>query len=289
MFRAWPFGGSCMNSYFTVTIYECSISCLLIFQRERELLSGFCSAKCWTFLCFISALYRWGTFRCRRPHQQLTINVWAGTVGDCLVGPHVLSHRLTGSHYRDFLLHDLPKLLEDVPLAVRARMWYMRDGASAHFSRAVRDVPSNTYHNRWIGREGLTACPPRSPDFNPLHIYLWRHLKALVYAAPVDNQDALHHRNVDACQTIRNYPGISERMWRSVNRRVEECTESHEGHFQHLQMYPFSCNSQIKYFRTHLHTNMFSCFGMWNSCQSLSATFGYILYIYSIYTFTFFA
>jgi hypothetical protein len=43
-------------------------------------------------------------------------------------------------HYRDFLLHDPPKLLEDVPLAARARMWYMHDGAPAHFNRAVRDV-----------------------------------------------------------------------------------------------------------------------------------------------------
>jgi hypothetical protein len=27
-----------------------------------------------------------------------------------------------------------------------------------------------------------------------------------MYAAPVDNEDALHHRLVDACQTICNYP-----------------------------------------------------------------------------------
>jgi hypothetical protein len=30
----------------------------------------------------------------------------------------------------------------------------------------------------------------------------------LVYAAPVDNEEALHHRIVDACQTICNYPGF---------------------------------------------------------------------------------
>jgi hypothetical protein len=53
------------------------------------------------------------------------------------MGPHALPHRLTGSHYRVFLLHDPPKLL-----ILRARMWYMRDGASAYFSRAVRDVLS---------------------------------------------------------------------------------------------------------------------------------------------------
>jgi hypothetical protein len=44
--------------------------------------------------------------------------------------------------------------------------------------------------------------------------------KTLVYAAPVDNEEALHHRTVDACQTIRNCPGIFERMLRSMIRRV---------------------------------------------------------------------
>jgi hypothetical protein len=115
---------------------------------------------------------------------------------DCwwLVGrPACFAHRFTGNHYREFLLHDLPKLLEDVPLAVRARMWYMHDGAPAHFSCAEWDVLNNTYHGRWIGRGGPTAWPPRSPDLNLRDFYLWGQLKSLVYAAPVDNEDALHH------------------------------------------------------------------------------------------------
>jgi hypothetical protein len=103
-----------------------------------------------------------------RLQQQFSINMWAGVVGDWLVGQHVSPHRLAGNHYRDLLLHDLPKLLEDVPLAVRARMWYMHDGVPAHFSLAVRDVLNRTYHNRWIGRGGHTAWAPRSPDFNTL-------------------------------------------------------------------------------------------------------------------------
>jgi hypothetical protein len=44
--------------------------------------------------------------------------------------------------------------------------------------------------------------------------------KTLVYAAFVDNEEALHHRILDACQTIRNYPGIFERMRRSMSRRA---------------------------------------------------------------------
>jgi hypothetical protein len=75
-----------------------------------------------------------------RHQQHFSINMWAGIVGDCLVGVHVLSHRLTDNHYRDFLLRDLQKLLEDVPLAVRTRMLYMHDGAPAPSSRAERNV-----------------------------------------------------------------------------------------------------------------------------------------------------
>jgi hypothetical protein len=54
-----------------------------------------------------------------------------------LVGLHVLPDWITDNHYQDFLMHDLPKLLEDVPLAVRALMWYIHDGAPEHFSHAV--------------------------------------------------------------------------------------------------------------------------------------------------------
>jgi hypothetical protein len=108
------------------------------------------------------------------------------------------------------------------------------EGTPAHFSRAVRDVLSNTYHDRWIGRGGPTAWPPRSPDLNILDFYLWGHLKTLVYAAPVDNEEALHRRIMDACQTIRNCPGIFVGMRRPVMGHIEWCIESRGGHFEHL-------------------------------------------------------
>jgi hypothetical protein len=101
--------------------------------------------------------------------------------GQGLLGLHVLPRPLTGSHYRDFLLHDLPKLLEDVPLAVRAQKWYMYDCAPAHFSRAVQDVLNNTYRYRRMGIGGPTAWPPCSPDLDAQDFYLWEHLKTLVH------------------------------------------------------------------------------------------------------------
>ncbi|PNF22162.1 hypothetical protein B7P43_G05764 [Cryptotermes secundus] len=59
-----------------------------------------------------------------------------------IVSPHVLPHRLTVNHYRDFLIHDLPKYLEG-----RARMRYIHDGAPAYFSRTVRVVLNNACHD----------------------------------------------------------------------------------------------------------------------------------------------
>jgi hypothetical protein len=72
------------------------------------------------------------------------------------------------------------------------------------------------------------------PHMNPLHFYLWGHLEALVYATPVVNEVALHYRIVDACQAIRNYPSIFECMRRSAMRSIQECIDSHGGHFLHL-------------------------------------------------------
>jgi hypothetical protein len=57
-------------------------------------------------------------------------------------------------------------------------------------------------------------------------------LKTLVYAAPVDNEKTLHHRNVDACHIIRNCPGVFERQ--SAMRHFEACIESHGDHFERL-------------------------------------------------------
>jgi hypothetical protein len=49
-------------------------------------------------------------------------------------------------HCQNFILHDLPKLLKNIPVAVKSRTWYMHDGALAPFSLTVRDVLNITHH-----------------------------------------------------------------------------------------------------------------------------------------------
>jgi hypothetical protein len=100
-----------------------------------------------------------------------------------------------------------------------------------------------------------------SSTYKKMEFYLCGHLKPLAYAASVNNEEALHHCIVDACQTIRNCSDIFERIWRSMLRRVEACTESHGEHCEHLlQMYSLSYNSQIKCFRAYVDMDMFFLF-----------------------------
>jgi hypothetical protein len=223
----------------------------------------------------------------------------------------LLSARLTGRHYRDILLYDLPELLEDAPQAVRARMWYMRDGALAHSSRAVRDAVSNTYYGGWTGTGGAIEWPPRStPDLNPLELYLCGHLNALVYAAPVDNGETLHHHTVDGCQTIHNCPGVFARMRRCGhlnalvyaapvdngetlhNRTVDGCQTIHNcpGVFARMRRsmtrrveeltesykdYFEQVLLQIQRLNDSKHISVWtsSCFDLWYSCLNFLHTF----------------
>jgi hypothetical protein len=110
----------------------------------------------------------------------------------------------------------------------------MHVGDSPHFSPVVQNVLSSTYHDRWIGREGLYEYPPRLPDFSPLHFFHWGHLNTLPHAAPVDNEEAFHHRIVDARQTIRSYLGIFVWIRRSVILCDKTWVEPYAGQFAYV-------------------------------------------------------
>ena len=56
-------------------------------------------------------------------------------------------------------------------------MWLQQDGAPPHYARIVRDFLNERFNNRWIGRGGPVAWPPRSPDQTSPDFYLWGFLK----------------------------------------------------------------------------------------------------------------
>jgi len=114
-------------------------------------------------------------------HFTLSINVWRGMIDDMLIGPVILDDRMTGLNYLDFLQNELPKQLEDVPLATRIAMYFQHDGAPSHYTRHVMQHLNDTSPNRWIGRGSTINWPPRSPELNPLDFCLWGLMKSEVY------------------------------------------------------------------------------------------------------------
>jgi len=58
---------------------------------------------------------------------------WCGMIVDMLSGPIILDDHITGQNYLDFLQNELPKQLEDVPLATRIAMYFQYDGAPSHY------------------------------------------------------------------------------------------------------------------------------------------------------------
>jgi len=168
-------------------------------------------------------------------HQQkFSLNVWGGIVGDQLLGPVFLPRSLNGNDYLEFLQNDFQDLLDDVPLIVRQQGYFMHDGAPPHFRRTVRDFLDELFPERWIGRGGPIAWPPRSPDCNPLDFYLWGHVKSLVYATPVESLDQLQERIIAAFTKIKNTPGTFHRVRRSLRRRMEACIAAEGRHFEHF-------------------------------------------------------
>lgn len=166
-------------------------------------------------------------------HQhRWSLNVWGGIIGNTVIGPYFFNGHLNGPMYLDFLQHQLPGLLQEVPLYTRNRMWLQQDGAPAHFSRDVREYLNGTFTNTWIGRNGPTNWPARSPDLTKLDFFLWGHVKGIVYNDPPTTVINMQQRIRDAFASIS--PQMLRRVERSFQERVNLCIDENGRHIEHL-------------------------------------------------------
>ena len=124
--------------------------------------------------------------------------------------------------------------MDEVTLAVRATLWSRHDRAPAHFSFVARQQLMPTFGDSWIGHLGPVPWSARSQDLNPLELFLWGHLKTLVYATPVDHVDDLLERIVEGCNAIRTTPDILERVRQLILRRCQLCLQEQGRQFEAL-------------------------------------------------------
>lgn len=96
---------------------------------------------------------------------------------------------------------------------------FQQDGAPPHWSLHVRRALDDTFPGRWIGRDGPTDWPPRSPDITPLDFFLWSYVKDTVYANTVREFQDLRARIVETLRTIP--PDMLQRILRELEYRLD--------------------------------------------------------------------
>ena len=155
--------------------------------------------------------------------RRLSVNVWCGVLGNKLIGHFVFDNNLTGNTYEAFLRNELPGLLEEIPLMITSQRYFQHDGAPPYYTRHVTDYLNESFSNRWLGRGGPAAWPPRSPDLTPLDYCLWVHMKTLVYESNFNSRAPLRDRISGAAEHIRNHPDIIASATQSLLMRAENC------------------------------------------------------------------
>jgi len=124
-----------------------------------------------------------------------------------MLGRYSLQLRVTGAIYHELLRNVLPELLQDVDLKNGIYLCFMHDGAPPHFLIAVKEFLNNVFLAECVRRDGRTAWPTGSPDFNPLDFYLWRHLNSAVYATEVHHRLATNNDRIsDDLSCTWNFP-----------------------------------------------------------------------------------
>ena len=109
-------------------------------------------------------------------------------------------------------------------------MIFQLDGAPAHWGLQVRAFLNTNFPQRWIGRDGPTPWPPRSPDLTPCDFFLWGFIKTRVFRVPVHNILELRERITEAFAEVTN--DMLANTWREVESRLQQLRANGGSHVE---------------------------------------------------------
>jgi hypothetical protein len=156
--------------------------------------------------------------------------VWAGLIGNNIVGPFFIDGHVNGEVYLN-MLGDLIKPELEILNYDLDEIMYQQDGAPAHNYRDVVDWLKNNIPN-WIGTRGPTKWPPCSPDLTPLDFSIWSYIKNRVYQTPPATMEELKERIVHCFETIPL--NMFQNIHANVIKRINMCRAVQGGHFEQL-------------------------------------------------------
>ena len=144
-----------------------------------------------------------------------------------IIGPFIFAEStITANIYLDMLKHYVVPQLEEF----QPRVVFQQDGAPPHWGLIVRDFLNETFPNRWIGRNGPTPWPPRSPDITPLDFFLWGYVKHRVYRTPVRDVETLQSRIIEVLATVNEE--MLENTWREIEYRLDILRATNGAHVE---------------------------------------------------------
>ncbi|GFW98498.1 DUF4817 domain-containing protein [Trichonephila clavipes] len=141
------------------------------------------------------------------------VNVWSGLLHVCILGPFFFSDKtVTSSAYLDMLEIYAFSQLQDL----QPNVLFQQDGAPPHWGLTVRE---SLFPQRWIGRDGPIAWPPRSPDLTPLDFFFWGYVKYTVYGTQVNSLEELKQNIQTAVATVD--VSMLKRSWMKLEYRLD--------------------------------------------------------------------
>lgn len=169
----------------------------------------------------------------QRPQK---LNVWAGILGNNIVGPLFIDGNLNGDKYLDMLENNIDPAITDTIENNEGFneniVIFQQDGAPPHHALPVRQFLNRVFPNRWIGRRGYVEWPARSPDLTPLDFFLWGYIKNKVYITQPDTLQILRERINAACREIT--PDMLQNVRNEFTNRLYYCLAEDGRHFEHL-------------------------------------------------------
>ncbi|CAK1595200.1 unnamed protein product [Parnassius mnemosyne] len=100
----------------------------------------------------------------------------------------------------------------------------------------IRERLNELFDDRWIGRLGPHAWPPRSPDLTPLDFFLWGYVKERVFNRECDSADEMRQRIVDVFDKLRTDcvedHTMMPRLHEEMQNRAQICLEMNGAQFE---------------------------------------------------------
>ena len=158
------------------------------------------------------------------------VNVWAGIYKNQVIGPFFIDGNINGDNYLNMLVNEAGPALAEA--AGEEEVFWMQDGAPAHFRTDVREYLNQTFPGKWIGRQGPIDWPARSPDLTPMDFFLWGYIKHQVYLTQPESIDDLKARIIKACRDIQ--PEMFANCREGFFNRLHYCLSAEGKQFEHI-------------------------------------------------------